>query len=267
MKPLGALVLVVALLAVPGPWPATAAGVCQGLSTTHEGTPGGTVTGTPGIDVIVTGGASLVDAGGGSDLICITGSVGVNDPIVVLGGAGKDRVQVFEHTIRDVASIDGGEGRDRLIVTGERRDPDPRFVEVDLAKAKVVLTDADPAYTFTVTGIEDAEIADFPRSHLYGDPGKNSLVVTAAKAENLKGNACRIIVSGRGNDDSVKVTGALHGNCPQPRLSGNGGDDKLFGSAMGDLIFGGPGADYALGGQGRDLCRAELVKSCEGRPS
>jgi hypothetical protein len=90
-----ALVLVAPVVSLLPTATAHAAGICQGLPATIEGSTG-TVTGTAGPDVIVvTGSVSQVSAGGGDDLICLIGTTqlpGFNIYISVDPGEGDDVV-------------------------------------------------------------------------------------------------------------------------------------------------------------------------------
>jgi Ca2+-binding RTX toxin-like protein len=196
-------------------------------------------------------------------------------PLTVDAGGGDDEVRLgaLGSDYSSVAAVDGGAGRDNVVLTGFRLTSVEASILVDLKAEN---------YRFEVDGnkqriplkrVEDAEVVDFPDVRLVGDDSANRLVVRPADDEGERFDECRIVARGRGGADVLQIRanplGPPHGpqaHCPVPRLYGNGGNDLLTGSPIGDRLLGGPGRDEARGRRGVDVCAAEIRVSCERRP-
>jgi hypothetical protein len=219
VRTVAALLLAGGLL-VGLPRTAAAQESCNGDPATVVGTPGGSVVGTTDRDVVVTNGAASVDTLAGIDVVCVTGAL--------------------------PASLDGGDGRDRIVIALPGT-----FVRLDLG-GSLGVGDA----TSTVAGFEDATV----RAH--------SLNVDGTSGPNdLRWNACVGTVTGqRGSDgsswaggDNLCGPGEEHG----VGVFGGGGKDRLSGSPWADILIGGRGYDRGDGRGGIDRCRVERPRNCE----
>lgn len=216
-----ALVLAVGLL-VGLPQAARAQASCNGDPATVVGTPGGAVVGTPDRDVVVTNGASSVDTLAGIDVVCVTGGV--------------------------PATMDGGDGRDRLVIAATTG-----FVRLDLGAGKLSAT---PGGTGTIAGFEDATV----RAHtaqIDGTGGPND----------IRWNACAGTVTAQRGSDKVSWAGGSDlcqsGDDRETGWFGGGGQDVLTGSPWADTLVGGRGHDVGDGRGGVDRCRVEVARNCE----
>ena len=114
-----------------------------------------------------------------------------------------------------------------------------------------------------------ASLRDF-ETQLLG--AKDLELAGTSGADEIRFNACRATVRGRGGADDMAQTRRDYYFAPRPdcnpwrlRLFGGGGNDTLRGSTDNDVLVGGPGRDYVNGNGGRDRCSAERVANCEVR--
>lgn len=221
MRAVAVLALCAGLL-VAVPPSAGAQESCNGSPATIVGTPGGAVVGTADRDVVVTDGADSVDTLDGTDVVCITGDL--------------------------PTTVDGGPGRDRLVVAM----PDGQ-VRLDLGGNWIQVR---PGGDGTVTGFEDATV----RAHdafLDGTSGPN----------NLRWNLCTGTVTGQRGDDRVAWTRGpdlcRSGDDRTVALHGGAGTDHLTGSPWADILIGGDSRDTGDGRGGVDRCRVEVARHCE----
>ncbi len=182
---------------------------------------------------------------------------GGNDEIYV-GRAGYDLDDVL------VRSIDGGPGRDRLVVSQYEG---PSVFRLDLAAGAYRHGNRGTTTKVPVAGIEHAQVTGIPFLTMRGSSSGNRLAVTLPTGWQAF-ERCRVLLSGRGGDDLLRVLEGPRSrstSCPGPVLRGERGSDLLVGSQGDDTLVGGPGRDVARGGPGRDVCRAEVRMGCERR--
>ena len=256
------------LLAAVAPVGARSGPACFGVMPTLLGTEGDNVIqGTPGDDVIVgMGGNDIVYGGGGRDRICggagddriyggpdgdLLDGEGGNDRVYgqagndgyLLGGDGNDVLSPGAGTMDYTASIEGGAGRDRIVIDqggyneifgGAGRDTvdlrqAPLAMIIDLKWGEYRSDTAVPTIGGRAWEVEDSYGSEFA-DHLWG----------SAKANRLYGY---------GGDD------VIHGRLGDDTLDGGSGADQLFGGAGDDFLSGGPHVgDWLEGEAGFDTC-------------
>ncbi len=163
---------------------------------------------------------------------------GTEDRDVVLARGGDDVVRRL--SVDDVAC--GGPGADRLF-----QDPDAPHV-------------------------------DHRTVFLYGDAGRDRLVLTFGQAHG--GDGDDVILAGAGNRQGLYGEDGddlIRGGEGRDSLDGGDGDDRLYGGPGPDYLRGETGADLLVGGQGKDsaeggrggpdVCKAERAyATCERPP-
>ncbi len=172
---------------------------------------------------------------------------------------GNDELTVIsaDRTHRN-ASFSGGRGGDWLALVM----PTVSDVDLDLARGRLSTGRGTVEETVAARGFEDATVVA-PDVELVGTGAANDLRV----------NACRARVAGRGGRDRISalVTGSSSAGdlrCRdgrRMRFLGGSGADRLLGSGGPDLLVGGRGRDRADGARGRDTCDTEVRRSCEAR--
>lgn len=267
-----AAALIPAALTVGVAHPAAAAGSCNGLAVTIQGTDGpDNLLGTSGPDVIdLQGGNDTLDAGTGNDTICVgTGTktifggsqrpVALGDTIVYTGitdaltidlAAGTASAIGLSHTLSGIENVVSGSGSD--IITGnDARNRlngaagndtirpsggDDTIIGGPGARDRIDFTDSPNQIT-----------ADLAAGTATGDGND-----TIQTIEDITGSAQR---SDRlsGSDLANRIDGGGMGiGDPTQVIDGRGGDDILTGGDGPDAIFGGPGSDVLNGLGDRD---------------
>lgn len=238
-----------ALLATAAPVAASRVPDCFGLEVTagFMGTSGNDIMhGTSGDDVILAlGGDDIIYGNGGRDRICggdgddriyggsggdLLDGEGGNDRVYgqggddgyVLGGDGNDILSPGAGTITYTGTVEGGAGRDRIIIDQDGVNEifgGPGRDTIDFRNAPVGVN-VDLRY---------GQFLDATLTGLIGDKVSEVEVVFGSEfADYLRGNA-------RDN-----------------RLYGFGGADHIWGYSGDDLLVGGDGDDWLAGGAGDD---------------
>jgi len=157
----------------------------------------------------------------------ISGGSGAN---LLIGGSGDDTFEIFGDISSD--TIQGGEGRDRLVDSGTVRG------EIDLLNGNI-------------SGIEDIDI---------GGNASDVRVIGTNEANYI--NSSGIIIA-NGGDDTVSGAGFISGGQGADLVAGGDGADQVFAGAgdMGaDTIIGGNGDDTLGGGDGDDFIIGDGVQ-------
>ena len=181
------------------------------------------VRGTDGPNEIYAAGHADLAAGGGDDRLVIHG-----DPVSVLGGPGRDRVEVQGYS-----------------------DFEDEAVVYDLARR--LFTRGDVVAPFATEEL------------LVGTTGairEDVRVLGTRRRDVVVTDACGSVVRGAGGDDLLQSIAEQCEGVPVT-LRGGPGDDVLRGGAERDVLIGGTGRDRADGSTGIDRCRAEVETACE----
>ncbi len=101
----------------------------------------------------------------------------VGGPLTLDAGAGDDvvRLVVFGMRNSDVASVDGGVGRDRLTLSNFGGGVRDMFVDLDLARDRLRYGLGEVPRRAALAGFEDAAVDGFPEVRLHGTAAANRL--------------------------------------------------------------------------------------------
>jgi Ca2+-binding RTX toxin-like protein len=179
-------------------------------------------------------GDDSLDGGPGNDFL--SGNAGVDS---LFGGPGDDRIAAWDYDPASTSAdtIDGGSGRDTLLLSERNIDTDLRLGTAT-PLAGVVLS---------FQSIEDVH-QEGRGGTIRGTDGPNSVYADGGGSYWLYGGSDYfeggggVVYGGDGSD-------ALRGYRNRDRLFGQNGDDFVLGQNGNDLIFGGKGDD-TLGGDG-----------------
>ncbi|POR39934.1 calcium-binding protein [Methylobacterium sp. V23] len=215
------------------------------------------------------GGPNLLDGGDGADTINgayeednIFGGAG-NDTI--WGRSGQDRIDAGsgDDVIRTGYDgfhqiVDGGEGRDRFVLTGAQAD-----YQIDRAGATTTITDLrDITIVDAMTTLTNVETLVFSDGTLELQPsGSGVLRVGTAGSDLLAGSTGNDTLRGAGGDDDLRGglgNDDLNGGLGNDTVNGGDGNDTVVGADGNDALSGGSGEDQLFGQAGNDTIQAGL---------
>ena len=171
--------------------------------------------------VTLIGSKIVIDGAGGNDEI--TGNGAAN---TIVGGLGQD-------------SMDGGDGGDTYLVTGNQAGGWSSFADFD-------------TYTDTGTsGVDTIKAVGVGKVDIGLDGFDTDSGIEVIDATGVTGAKAQVRLVGSWDDDSFDFSGVtILGN--KVVIDGGGGDDTVTGSAGADIITGGEGNDELAGGLGKD---------------
>ena len=178
----------------------------------------------------------------------------------VYGGAGRDRILLYQVEPGDDHLVDGGAGRDTLDLTDVWLGPGGRGVCVELkspapnltaCRVQVNVSTTPPPGSAWATRLDTGPVgSSFVTSieKVFGTPGNDS----------LEGDDRPNRLRGMGGNDY------LDGQGGKDRLLAGPGTDLLMGGMGDDRLVGGPDTDALNGEAGTDVCRTgEVLENCE----
>ena len=192
----------------------------------------------------------VVNAGGGNDGVAVV-TASLDKPATLNGGDGDDRLTGGA----GADTLDGGDGNDILdgggggdvLTGGAGRDG------VNYARRTAALSISLDGDANDGAAGEGDNVADDVEG-VHAGSGDDTLVGSAG-ANVLSGGAGNDAISGGGGNDGLDGGAGhdvLNGDAGDDRLAGGTGDDTLNGGDGNDMIVGGLGVDRLNGGAGND---------------
>lgn len=169
-------------------------------------------------------------------------------------GGGQDTLYLGSPRLRRLTPLDGGAGRDRLLLMPHGIERPVPHAELDLGRGSLSYVDRSGRRSdLTVRGFESVDV-HAGSARLTGSAGPDTLTAWS----------CDVTVSAGGGNDRLGVLPERRcGPASARLLAGGPGDDRLTGTFYDDTLLGGPGRDRADGLGGRDRCQAEEPRRCE----
>ncbi len=190
-------------------------------------------------DVLLSGAAGDDTLTGGSGNDTLNGGSGSD---IMYGGSGDDSIIIDDDDTISSATINGGEGIDKLIINGITQRTinlaDINIESVTLSDAASTIIGSDDLTDYFIEGGagDDVLTTAGGKDTVYGGAGNDTINTNAGNDYVDGGDGDDIINTGDGDD-------TIYGGNGNDVINAGGGDDTIYLEGDEDIITGGKGAD------------------------